>query len=344
MKKHITKIALLLVSFLISNPFSSQSVSAGEDRSICLGDNVQLSADDAMNYAWSPSASLSDTTIANPIANPQVTTQYILHYTDLMGNDSQDTLMVFVINSLTISAGDNQTICFGESVVLGESPQLDVQYTWSPTDFLSADNISNPTASPEESTTYTVTAQNGSCSAEDEVMITVENFTIDFEYIIFPSCEAFEIQLINKSDPANYQWNFWTGESSTEVNPTINAQPNEFVFITLRETTSQCSFDITKEINFGEIDDYINFSATNVFSPNGDGINDYMSIGVEGNLENCMEFVIYNRWGERMFVSTGGNSRWDGYTLAGQLAASGTYFYSVIIKGVEHKGTVHLYR
>ena len=334
---------LLFLSLVTANTFFAQTVGAGQDRSICAGDSVQLQAEDGMSYAWSPSASLSDTTIANPIATPTATTQYILNAMDLSGNISIDTVTVFVINSLSISAGADQSICFGESITIGEDPQLDVTYTWSPTEFISDDNISNPTASPEESTTYIVTAQNGSCTAEDAVTITVENFNIDFEYMIFPSCESFEIQLVNKSDPANYQWNFWTGESTNEVNPTIYAQPNEFVFITLRETTSQCNFDITKEIDFGNIDDYINFSATNVFSPNGDGINDFMSIGIDGNLEDCMEFTIYNRWGERIFVSTGGNSRWDGYTIAGQLAAPGTYFYSVSIKGVEHKGTVQLY-
>ena len=66
----------------------------------------------------------------------------------------------------------------------------------------------------------------------------------------------------------------------------------------------------------------------NVFSPDGDGINDVFFIN-----NTCLEgflLEIYNRWGTKIYESTLGG--WDGYTTAGKPADDGTYFY--IFKGI----------
>jgi gliding motility-associated-like protein len=54
-----------------------------------------------------------------------------------------------------------------------------VSYSWSPATGLSATNIANPIASPEVTTTYTVTvtAENG-CTASDSVVVSVTNFIV----------------------------------------------------------------------------------------------------------------------------------------------------------------------
>ncbi len=46
------------------------------DTTICEGQAVQLSAQGGTNYVWSPSSTLSDSTIKNPIAKPKQTTTY----------------------------------------------------------------------------------------------------------------------------------------------------------------------------------------------------------------------------------------------------------------------------
>jgi len=336
------KLGLIAIFLGLTITFNGQTVDAGPDRSICITDSVALNAGPAMTYSWSPIAGLSDSNIGNPVAFPQSTTTYTLTATDNDGMASVDEITIFVINSLDINAGPDQNICFGTSVSIGDSPELDVTYTWSPDSAISAINDAMPTVDPEETTTYTVTAENGSCIAEDEVTVFVSNINVDFDYYLFPLCDNFELQLVNQSDPAAYEWNFWDGSSSNEDSPSLMVEPNEDIFVTLRETQSNCNFNKTIDINLTDLEDFIEFSATNVFSPNGDGINDYMDVGITGNLEQCMELIIYNRWGERMFVSTGGNSRWDGYTIAGQLAAPGTYFYTAEVQGIAYKGSVQV--
>ncbi|MBI3260601.1 MAG: T9SS type A sorting domain-containing protein [Ignavibacteriae bacterium] len=55
-------------------------INAGEDKTICLGDSVQLGVEPESGsiYSWQPSIGLSDASIANPIAYPKQTTTYIL--------------------------------------------------------------------------------------------------------------------------------------------------------------------------------------------------------------------------------------------------------------------------
>lgn len=48
------------------------------DKTIFLGDSVQLIATGGTNYLWSPSIGLSNATIANPFAKPDSTQQYIV--------------------------------------------------------------------------------------------------------------------------------------------------------------------------------------------------------------------------------------------------------------------------
>jgi gliding motility-associated-like protein len=71
-------------------------VNAGSDETIIPGDSVTLHATgNLLNYIWSPSAGLSDVTIANPIAFPVTTTTYYVTGTD--GNNCS------ALDSITIN-------------------------------------------------------------------------------------------------------------------------------------------------------------------------------------------------------------------------------------------------
>lgn len=50
--------------------------SAGISQKICKGTSAQLQAGQALNYTWTPSATLNDATVSNPIATPTETTTY----------------------------------------------------------------------------------------------------------------------------------------------------------------------------------------------------------------------------------------------------------------------------
>ncbi len=80
----------------------------------------------------------------------------------------------------------------------------------------------------------------------------------------------------------------------------------------------------------------------NVFSPNGDGINDLFVI--EG-LEEGDEIAIYNRWGIKVYEFVNINDAWDGRTTSGQKCSTGVYYYFIKRKNNEKtfKGFIHLF-
>ena len=99
------------------------------DTAVCPGDTVQLLASGGVSYNWSPGGSLDDSTIANPLASPNVTTVYSIAVTAASGCVNMDTLTVTVdsINQLLAST-DKDTICPLDSAqlnVTGCSPVTD---------------------------------------------------------------------------------------------------------------------------------------------------------------------------------------------------------------------------
>jgi len=71
----------------------------------------------------------------------------------------------------------------------------------------------------------------------------------------------------------------------------------------------------------------------NVFSPNGDGKNDYLY--VYGNYIASFEIHIFNQWGQQMIVLTDKKQGWDG-KFKGSAQPVGVYVY--VLKGVTTDG------
>ncbi|HRE73365.1 MAG TPA: gliding motility-associated C-terminal domain-containing protein [Flavobacteriales bacterium] len=74
---------------------------AGVDDTIIIFDQTQLFGTGGVFYAWTPAGSLSDPTIADPIANPTTTTTYTLTVSDAFGCFGTDQVTIFVIDTTT---------------------------------------------------------------------------------------------------------------------------------------------------------------------------------------------------------------------------------------------------
>lgn len=74
-------------------------VNAGPDHTIIAGNSVMLQATgtNTNTFAWTPTETLSCETCSNPVASPQVTTQYRVLGTSTYGCKNTDTAVVFVI-------------------------------------------------------------------------------------------------------------------------------------------------------------------------------------------------------------------------------------------------------
>ena len=76
-------------------------------------------------------------------------------------------------------------------------------------------------------------------------------------------------------------------------------------------------------------------SIANVFTPNGDGINECFSIDSPNTIKN-INFYIFNRWGTEVFFTSNPEGCWDGKNENGKPVSDGAYFY--IIEGESNCG------
>jgi hypothetical protein len=129
-------------------------------------------------YIWSPAGP------PNQIINvcPTTNTTYTVTVTDSVGCTTT-TLphTVTICNKLVVaSAGTNVTTCPGGQVTIGGSPTASLgtgpyTYSWSPATGLNSTTIANPTASPGQTTTYTVTVTDATgCQSTSTVTVTVQ--------------------------------------------------------------------------------------------------------------------------------------------------------------------------
>ncbi|MGZ3757715.1 MAG: CshA/CshB family fibrillar adhesin-related protein [Mucilaginibacter sp.] len=72
--------------------------------------------------------------------------------------------------------------------------------------------------------------------------------------------------------------------------------------------------------------DKVNLKIPNLFTPNGDGVNDFFEIRGLSNYPNN-ELIIVNRWGNEVFRQTNYQNKWDGTGLN-----EGTYYFLLYIK------------
>jgi len=106
----------------------------------------------------------------------------------------------------------------------------------------------------------------------------------------------------------------------------------------------QIEFEIIEPTEF-EIDSSIH----NVFTPNGDGVNDYFEIkDVELNYCFDTEFSvqIFTRWGKKVFEDNKVSFQWDGKMKNGVPCADGVYFYNIEspLPVAPKKGTITIIR
>ncbi|MEA3461983.1 MAG: gliding motility-associated C-terminal domain-containing protein [Bacteroidota bacterium] len=84
----------------------------------------------------------------------------------------------------------------------------------------------------------------------------------------------------------------------------------------------------------------------NVFTPNGDQINDYFEVETDGT--TVYELSIFTRTGNRIYHSLSPRIFWDGNSLEGKELKEGIYYYVIEEEGgsnpFESAGFMYLYR
>lgn len=221
---------------IVINPLP---VIAAPSHTICAGDSVQLSAQGAVSYHWSPSASLSCDNCIDPIAYPTNTTTYQVDGTD--SNSCTGTTQVTVtVNPLpVVSAGNDQAICRGTSAQLQATGA--VTYNWSPAVGLSCTSCAAPVATPAATTTYVVSGANANgCIALDTITVVVNDYPVVDAGPAQTICFGSSAQLL-ATGAATYTWSPSAGLSCTSCSDPV-ATPTAATTYKLIGTNAQgCS-------------------------------------------------------------------------------------------------------
>ncbi|MEM8897737.1 MAG: PKD domain-containing protein [Bacteroidota bacterium] len=229
-------------------------VNVGPDTGLCVGDpGIALSAeilnaDEAgggLTFAWSPVESLSDPTVANPVANPESSTIYTVVVTDSLGCssdatnlDSKSSIYVGVSTPPIANAGDNQQICQGDTIqLLGIATEgsENYAYLWFSEGGLAGNpNSATPAVAPQTTTTYFLTAISDGCvGSTDSVTVNVAprplvDAIVDFEMCAYDSVQLSASISNYAEDEITYVWkkdgmNLSESKSAFWVQPDINS-------------------------------------------------------------------------------------------------------------------------
>jgi gliding motility-associated-like protein len=323
------------------------------DTVICEGTSTQLAlVSNATQYSWSPATALSSITIPNPVANPVVTTQYIV--TATLGRCSDNDTVIVNVNAAPIpNAGVDGFICYGQTYQLQATGGT--VYSWSPNTYLNNSSIPDPISAAGRDIVYTLSiiADINGCASltTDQIRIDV---TPPIKVKTFPydtvgySGDQFQLLAVpSDSDVINYVWTPSTGLSDSRIaNPvvTVGATGDVTLYQVTTSTIAGCKGEgyVTIRVYKGP-DIYV----PSGFTPNGDGKNDRFTPFPVG-MKSYNYFRIYNRWGQLVFTSTKLHDGWDG-KLGGRDQQSGVFVW--MIEGttkdnrvITKKGTIALMR
>jgi gliding motility-associated-like protein len=140
---------------------------------ICPGSSVNIIASGASSYVWSPSNTLSSSTGSSVFASPTATTTYTIVGTSGAGCVDSTTVTIQLNVGVTVNIDHHDTlVCIGSTFPLTASGALN--YTWTPSTFLNANNTASVMVTPTSDITYIVvgTDTNG-CTGMDTANIEV---------------------------------------------------------------------------------------------------------------------------------------------------------------------------
>ncbi|MCR6719102.1 MAG: hypothetical protein NVV59_02185 [Chitinophagaceae bacterium] len=153
---------------------------AGEDATICIGQDYQLQGSGGVTYSWSPATNLSDSHISNPlVSNPPQTITYRLRVVDANNCSSlqADEMVLTITPPLQIAITPVDTIVHPGAPVQLQATSAATSYLWTPSLYLNNRFIANPVVTAPgagEEITYRVDGStDAGCRGEGFVTIKV---------------------------------------------------------------------------------------------------------------------------------------------------------------------------
>lgn len=144
------------------------------------------------------------------------------------------------------------------------------------------------------------------------------------------------IEFINLSVGADTAfWSFGDGDSSLIYSPThYYGKIGTYTVDLIARTEYNCTDTVSQNVVIKE--EYSIYAPT-AFSPNNDERNDFFNITGNGIHPDDFLFIIYNKWGEKIFETKDKDKQWDG-KYKGKTVESGVYTWVVSYKDTNGNG------
>lgn len=249
--------------------------------------------------------------------------QNIFHvYETLNGCTSDSTTIIVTVDAApTVDVPSQVSICVGDSIqVTADNNGYNI--TWS--DGQTGDVV---WLGPSVTSTFIVTATNPSCGfADDTIQVIVNDLptiTAGNDTLIGIGGEV-TLWANSTSSGVSYNW-YPEPEDCIESDCSLiyDVPDQATVYVVYAEDPNGCH---NSDTVFVDINGYMDLFVPNIFSPNGDGWNDFLE--VKGPRLYNYSIEIYDRWGKKVFVSDEQKDFWDG-TLNGTILAPQTFVYMI---------------
>lgn len=317
-----------------------------------------LSTDPIFNIAgweWTltgPGNLLEQSQDQNPTFTVTEPGQYRLKLVATSGNGCSDmqSFLFFPPIPPTDFLQDSVLICPGDSIFLFPGADETFTYSWSPETALSDTSAANPLAYPLTTTEYAVIISgNGPCVVEKSVKVVVVQPDALQATAMPDTIFQGETSQLTATAPglAPFNWGPANSLSAPNIaNPVASPEVTTDYVVTV-PVSSACILRDTVRVVVRAVfcDEPFVFFPTG-FTPNDDGVNDELRL--ESTIATEVYWVIYNRWGEKVFEANALEDAWDGsFRGEPQPAESYGYYLRVGCLGgevFEKKGNVTLLR
>ena len=339
------------------------TVNPSDDASFTLTDFCEGDANSATNivtvggdFFFNPSVAdgaFIDSATAEITNGVGGTTYSIMYLTSGVCEDSTTQNVTVNIMPPTPIVGTDTSYCEGEVIedltATGTGGAINWYDDIALTNLIGNGTILPPAISTSGTYTFYVNESNGNCTSEvDSVKVTINSNPVA-DFTASPSSGVIPLDVVfsnlSTGSGLTFEWDLGDNTTSTVQDPihtyTSISTFTAYLLVTdINGCTDETSLDITTT-------GVSVFVIPNVFTPNGDGVNDELKVIYE-NIESFSGFIA-NRWGEILYDWKSIDTGWNGRTKGGLLAPEGTYFYVITATGsdqVEYntKGSFHLGR
>ncbi|MEZ4777655.1 MAG: LamG-like jellyroll fold domain-containing protein [Bacteroidia bacterium] len=297
--------------------YANPPVSAGNDQTICNGSSATLTAAGGVSFVWDTGDTLQTIIVA-----PAQTTSYHVTVTDQNGCQNSDSVVVAIQPDPVADAGEDQTICEGETATLNAAGGI--SYSWN-----NGQNGSSIQVQPVAETTYIVTASdNLGCTGTDSVVVFVDPLpSVDFTYIQYGAQITFQNLSANGTQ---YLWDFGDGTSGdSSASPVHIYEFNGLYQVTLTASNNCGETDTTFfiDITTASLDDHM-YSPQLILFPNP--ANHSVSISLEGLANQAFQLQLMDLQGKVLWQNRENPGR-ENFALELNLDkyASGLYLLEV---------------